>query len=416
LKVIQLNLSDIDGGAARAAYRTHQALRQAGVDSRMWVDSAVSGDWTVEGPATALRKSLLKFRPMFTAALYKPLFKTGNPIIHSPAILPSGRLGSLNGSDADLLHLHWVQGEMLSISEIGRLRKPTLWTLHDMWPFCGAEHYTEEFRWREGYEKGNRPRYESRLDLNRWTWRRKIKNWQNPIHIVTPSHWLANCVRESALMRNWPVSVIHNPIDTERWRPIERGMARDLMGLPADVPLLLFGAMGGSQDPRKGFDLLRRSLKHLQGESSAKGIELVVFGQHAPKSIPDLGFPVHYTGHLNDDLSLRSLYSAADALVVPSRQDNLPNTGVEANSCGTPVVAFDVGGFRDIVDNNETGYLAAPFDTEDLAEGIKWAVSNRDSKNLKSVTRRRAIEKFSYPVIARQYREIYEKVIEISCP
>ena len=228
MKVIQLNHSDINGGAARAAYRIHHALRQAGVDSRMWVDSATSGDWTVQGPATKLRKGLAKLRPTLGSSLFKPVFKTGNPIIHSPALLPSGRVDALNASDADVLHLHWVQGEMLSIAEIGRLCKPVVWTLHDMWAFCGAEHYTEEFRWREGYRKDNRPGYESGFDLNRWTWVRKRKHWARPMHIVTPSHWLAQCVRESALMRDWPVSVIPNPIDTERWQPLDQALAREI--------------------------------------------------------------------------------------------------------------------------------------------------------------------------------------------
>ena len=140
MRVIQLNQSDINGGAARAAYRIHHALRQAGVDSRMWVDSATSGDWTVQGPATKLRKGLSRLRPILGNSLFKPVFKTGNPIIHSPAFLPSGRVDALYASDAEVLHLHWVQGEMLSIAEIGRLRKPVVWTLHDMWAFCGAEH------------------------------------------------------------------------------------------------------------------------------------------------------------------------------------------------------------------------------------------------------------------------------------
>jgi glycosyltransferase involved in cell wall biosynthesis len=410
LKLILLNHSDIIGGAGRAAYRIHHALRQAGVDSWMWVDSATSGDWTVQGPATKLRKGLVKLRPILGSGVFKPAFKTGNPIIHSPAILPSGRVNALNNSDADVLHLHWVQGEMLSIAEIGRLRKPVVWTLHDIWAFCGAEHYTEEFRWREGYRKDNRPSYESGVDLNRWTWQRKRKHWQRPMNIVTPSHWLAQCVRESALMRDWPVSVIPNPIDTERWQPLEQSLARELLGLPKDVPLLLFGAIGGGQDPRKGFDLLQAALQHLRGEIPE--LQLVVFGQLRPKDPPDLGFPIHYTGHLHDDLSLRALYSAADVFVLPSRQDNLPNTGVEALVCGTPVVAFNTCGLPDIVKHHETGYLAKAFDVEDLAKGLQLLLTNRAlARQLGAQARLFAVNHFSNSVVAGQYRDIYQTVL-----
>lgn len=408
MKVIQLNHSDINGGAARAAYRIHHALRKAGLDSNMQVDAATSGDWSVHGPTTKLGRGLAKLRPPL-ASLYQLFFRTSNPIIHSPAIVPTGRVGALNNSDADVLHLHWVQGEMLSIADIGRLRKPVVWTLHDMWAFCGAEHYTEEFRWREGYRKDNRPCYESGFDLNRWTWERKRKHWQRPMYIVTPSHWLAQCVRESALMRDWPVNVIPNPIDTERWQPLDQALARELLGLPKDVPLLLFGAIGGSQDPRKGFDLLQAALQHLRGEIPE--LQLVVFGQLLPKDPLDLGFPIHYTGHLHDDLSLRALYSAADAFVLPSRQDNLPNTGVESLACGTPVVGFDTCGLPDIVEHQRTGYLAKAFDVEDLALGITRTLKLADQRELSLNARQRAIKLFSMQCVAKQYKYMYEEAL-----
>lgn len=406
MKIIQLNYSDINGGAARASFRIHHALRLRGVNSRMLVDSATSGDWTVQGPATRLDKGLAKIRPTLGSSMFKAVFQTQNRIVHSPAILPSGRVEALNNSDADVLHLHWVQGEMLSIEEIGRLRKPVVWTLHDMWAFCGAEHYTEEFRWRDGYYKNNRPGYENGFDLNRWTWQRKRKHWQRSMHIVTPSNWLAQCVRESALMRDWPVSVIPNPIDTGRWEPLEQSLARELLYLPKFVPLLLFGAMGGGTDPRKGFELLQTALKHLRGEIPE--LQLMVFGQLRPKDPPELGFPIHYTGHLHDELSLRALYSAADVFVLPSRQDNLPNTGVESLACGTPVVAFNTCGLPDIVTHKETGYLAKAFDAEDLARGIVWVLENASMVKLREKARAEAVNRFSYSTVSGHYKTVYE--------
>jgi len=411
LSAIHLNHSDISGGAARAAYRIHYALRGADVDSQMWVDVATSGDWTVVGPATKVSKGLSRVRPILGSIVFKPFFKTKNPIIHSPAILLSGRVGKLNNSHGDVLHLHWVQGDMLSVADMGQLRKPVVWTLHDMWAFCGAEHYTEDYRWRDGYVKRNRPTYESGFDLNRWTWQRKRKHWQRPMHIVTPSRWLAQCVRESDLMRGWPVTVVPNCLDTNKWKPLAKGLARDLLGLPKGVPLLLFGAMGGGNDPRKGFDLLLQALQHLRGE--LKELELVVFGQLAPKSPPDLGFPIHYTGHLHDDLSLRALYSAADVMLIPSRQDNLPNTGLESLACGTPVVAFDVCGLPDIVQHQHTGYLAKPFEPEDLARGIQWVLADSDRYNtLCQQARAFAVKQFANAIVAPQYKAVYESAIK----
>ena len=409
LRVVQLNYSDISSGAARAAHRIHHSVRAAGMDSTMMVNLSKLGDWTVEGPRTLLRKAITRLRPLGAIVIHA-LLRTENPINHSSAILPSSWPKRLNGSDVDVVHFHWVAGEMLSIRDIGRLKKPVVWTLHDMWAFCGAEHYAWDERWRQGYRSNNRPRHESGFDINRWTWERKYKHWQRPMHIVTPSSWLADCVRESALMCGWPVTVVPNPIDTDGWRPLDQPLARALLGLPSDVPLLLFGAMGGGAEYRKGFDLLLDSLAQLRGE--LKDFHLAVFGQLEPRQPPDLGFPIHYTGHLHDDLSLRALYSAADVLVIPSRQDNLPNTGVEAHACGTPVVAFKTGGLPDIVDHQRTGYLAHAFDNEDLAAGIRWVLLA--GGGLRENARQRALERFAYPVVAEQYRKAYEGALTTS--
>ncbi|BDD86891.1 glycosyl transferase [Desulfofustis limnaeus] len=373
----------------------------------MMVNVSLLDDWTVQGPDSQLAKVMTQLRPK-VAKLVRRLLRTDNPVLHSPAILPSSWPKRLNASDADVLHLHWITHEMLSIVDVGQLNKPIVWTLHDMWPFCGAEHYTNDIRWREGYLKNNRPRNESGFDLNRWTWVRKKKHWLYPMQIITPSNWLADCVRDSILMANWQVNVIENPIDTDRWKPIDKALARNLLGLPQDKTLVMFGAMGGGSDLRKGFDLLINALAQLR-EDEVK-FQLVIFGQSPPEKFPDLGFSIHYISHLHDDLSLQVLYCASDLLVIPSRQDNLPNTGVEAHACGTPVVAFNIGGLSDIVDHKRTGYLAEAFEVDDLARGIKWVLDNAKTIGFSENARDKAIAKFSYPVVAQKYKEIYKIV------
>ena len=408
MKVLQLNHSDINGGAARASYRIHHALRDIGIDSQMLVNLAASGDWSVQGPTSLWGKTISRIRPQLVTPLRK-LLSTGNPIIHSPALVPSRWSKRLNTSDADVVHLHWVQGEMLSIADIGRICKPIIWTLHDMWAFCGAEHVTPDYRWRDGYRVDNRPVHESGFDLNRYTWQRKRKHWSRPLQVVCPSQWLADCVRTSALMGEWPVAVVPNPIDTDRWKPIDQRLARQLLDLPQDCPLLIFGAMGGGQDPNKGFDLLLAALAHLRSEPSLQTLQLVVFGQLAPQSPPQLGFPVNYIGHLHDDLTLRALYSAADAFVLPSRQENLPNTGLEAHACGTPVVAFNTGGLPDIVDDRVTGVLAEPYEPASLAAAIRWVLDDSQRcRDMGAEARKRAELLWAPARVAGMYREVYE--------
>tara|TARA_A100001011_G_C14279977_1_gene831127 strand:- start:885 stop:2120 length:1236 start_codon:yes stop_codon:yes gene_type:complete len=411
MKIIHLTYAD-SGGAHNAVHRIHQALQKKNIDSKLWVNRSSLNDSTVK-PVNRINKLVNDFRRhLIKSSLVKTL-KTKNKIIHSPSILPSRWVKQINVSDADIIHLHWVQDEMLSIKDISMIKKPIVWTLHDMWAFCGAEHYANNSRWREGYNSNNRPNYESGFDLNLWTWQRKKKYWKKPIRIVTPSRWLANCVSESKLMSNWPVQTIPNPIDTDIWKPMDKKFAREEFNFPLDVSLILFGAMGGGKDPRKGFDLLLKSLKNLKNVLKTKKLELVVFGQNKIKSQIDIGFPIHYIGHLQNNLRLKAAYNAANVMIVPSRQDNLPSTAIEAQACGTPVVSFNVGGLTDIIIHQKTGYLAKKFDTNDLANGIRWVLDKQeDSKKLNYNSRERAIEKFSETKISDDYLNIYKKLLD----
>ncbi len=378
----------------------------------MLVNLYASGDWTVQGPSSQWGKVFCRVRPQLSIPLRK-LLRTGNPIIHSPSVVPSLWPKRINASTADVVHLHWVQHEMLSITDIGRIRKPLVWTLHDMWAFCGAEHVTTDHRWRDGYRLSNRPAHESGFDLNRYIWQRKCKHWRRPIHIVCPSQWLADCVRSSALMGTWPVAVVPNPIDTDHWQPIDQRVARQLLGLPQDCQLLLFGALGGGNDPHKGFDLFLSSLAHLRTQHNLQKLQVVVFGQRSPQSPLQLGFPVHYTGHLHDDLSLNVAYSASDVMVIPSRQDNLPNTGLEAHACGIPVVAFNTGGLSDIIADRVTGALAEPFEPASLAAAIHWVLEDSQRhQSLRRAARKRAELLWNPLRVAALYADIYQQAID----
>ena len=174
----------------------------------------------------------------------------------------------------------------------------------------------------------------------------------------------------------------------------------------------MFGAEGGAKDPRKGFDLIQDSLKNIANNKLNKKIELLIFGESKPKKPFDFGLPVHYAGILNDDLSLQLAYSAADVMLVPSRQDNLPNTGVEAQSCGLPVVAFNVGGLPDIVKHKQTGYLANAYDVVDFVKGISWVLDNKDTVELSKKARKHAVNQFSEDKIANDYIKFYTQVLE----
>ncbi|WP_429051450.1 glycosyltransferase [Aeromonas veronii] len=406
MRVLHICYSDLDGGAARAAFRLHQAQRSQGLDSHMLVINKCSDD-----PFVHTISGMRQLRIKLASALSRLLLrcqKTPNPVHHSLNLFPSGLLREIDKLVPDVVNLHWLGGEMLSVGEIGRIRQPVVWTLHDMWAFSGAEHYDDDKpsqRYQMGYHRESRHEQHGGLDLDRWTYLRKQKAWAGKsFQIVTPSHWLADCVRQSTLFAGLPVSVVSNCIDHNVYRPLPRELARDALGLPQEKQLLLFGAMSSTSDPRKGYHLLIPALQKLKVEGKAEQIELVVFGASRGDAEQVTGIKTHYMGRLHDDISLCLLYNAADIFVAPSLQDNLPNTLVESLACGTPCVAFDIGGMRDLISDFSMGEICSVTSSAALASGIALQCakkSTRDDVKYKSELFR------AYAPIVERYHSLY---------
>ena len=415
LRVLHVNTSDQDGGAARAAYRIHLAQRSIGIDSHMLVLQRREAAHHIWQPLSRVARAKYRAKRSLSARLLARQSTPTNPVIHSLNWFSSGLGDWINRSEFDVVNLHWLGGEMLSIEEIGRISKPVCWTMHDMWPISGAEHYDDlEYpgRYRSEYTAGNRPAPYGGPDLDAWVWRRKRKAWaRRPLHLVSPSRWLVRCATESALMSEQSCCVIPNCVDTDIFKPMDRGLARAILNLDADKRYIMFGATASTSDLRKGFHLLQPAL---QGLAAVPGIasdtELLVFGAQAPEHQSDLGLPVHYLGTFHDDLSLAVLYSAADVFAAPSMQDNLPNTLVESLACGTPCVAFSVGGMPDLVEPGVTGYLAEPGKPESFMLGLLEALQQRPLQ--REAARNKALRTYAAPSTAHSYKRLYESVFQ----
>ncbi len=306
---------------------------------------------------------------------------------------------------------------MLSVSQIGNLvarDRPMAWVLHDTWAFCGAEHYPNgdaDTRFADGYWANNRPHSERGLDLNRMTWQRKRKHWRQPIHLIAPSRWMARQVRRSALMGDWPVTVIPNPLDTPWWGAISREEARQRLGISTKSRVIIFGAIGGDSDPRKGADLFRAALPKVAGhltETSERPIQLVMFGGHSSTNRFD-GIDVRSVGALDDE-GLRLHYSAADVMVVPSRQEAFGQTASESLACGTPVAAFAVGGLTDVIEDRVTGRLVSPYSTDALAEGIAWCIEDPHHQFRMSEAARRSAKQWDLVEIGEVFAKTLAKI------
>lgn len=398
--------SDLRGGAARAAYRQHRALVDADVDSTLLVREKQSDDDSVREVPHSDSEVVRRLRARVERDVAR-LQQTPNPNPHSANVLPTKMAHLL---DADIVNLHWIGSGAMSSGDIARVLPPVVMTLHDMWAFSGAEHYGPDgpdARWTSAYERDNRPPGHKGLDVDRYVWHRKRK-WTSRATIVSPSRWLDDCVARSELLGDRPRHLIPYAIDLETFRP-SRPSSRLVPGVPEGSSVILFAAIGGSSDPRKGFDLLEAALRRINRESTV----CVVMGQEEPALPPDVGLPLLWTGHLDEDQQLVELYNSADVVVVPSRQDNLPQTATEAQSCGTPVVAFRVGGLPDAVVHDRTGYLAEPFDTSDLAAGIDWVLDDEERRaHLGRAARARAVSLWEPSRIAGQYIDVYAEVIE----
>jgi len=416
VNLLMLNTYDSRGGAAIATHRLHQGLRSVGVDSHLMVLNKYTDDSTVIEPKrqTGLEK-VFSFIYKRREARYTNLCYVKEKRLFSPARCPDNLARRVAEFKPELVHLFWVNSGFMKIETLKQLRKPIVWTLHDMWPFTGGCHYDDECR-RFQQSCGKCPILSSvnDHDLSRHIWERKRKSWRNvPIVVVATSHWLADMARSSSLFKDQQIEVIPNGIDTDKYKPLDKRAARDAYGLPQDKKLVLFSAFSATTDKRKGNHFLMPALNKMALAGWGERTELVIIGASAPENPPDLGMKVHYMGNLHDEISQVLLYSAADVTVAPSMQENLSNTVMESLSCGTPVVAFNIGGMPDMIDHQSSGYLAKPFESDDLAAGIMWVLENKARHSmLAQHARQTVVERYTLKAVANRYLALYQSILK----
>lgn len=417
MKIVMLNTSDRKGGAAVAAYRLREALVANGVETTMIVRDKTTEDPDIISINTGWRRRQInRFRFLWERLMIfcrngftrKELFAvsiadTGTDISRLPAV-----------READVIHLHWINQGFLSLKDIRKLLalgKPVVWTLHDMWPVTGICHHA----WECGKYKetcGACPFLHStkRRDLSTRVQRKKAEVYHSGLHLIPVSEWLAGKCRESALGKSLPVTRIPNSIDTELFSPGDRSEAREKLGLPSDKKILLMGA-ARIDDPVKGFPLLKEILTVLPPEIQKEGL-LVLFGELKEVRLQDegLALPFLHLGTVSDPGILADLYRAADATLSTSHYETFGQTLSEALSCGCPVVSFDNGGQKDIVDHRKNGYLARYADVRDFARGIEWILCHPEPAALAENARKKVFDTFAVEKVAAQYIRLYESL------
>jgi len=408
--ILLLSTRDTQGGAARAAFRLHQGLLMEGCDSRMLVqyqDSDTDGVISNQGFWPQMSSWIRSYMDVIPLQFYPNRTQSD----FSPQSIIDPYLKKINHINPNVVNLHWISGGFLRLETLSRIQRPLVWTLHDMMAFTGGCHYNEDC---ENYLErcGNCPQLGSRKqrDLSLKGWQRKERLYPKlNLTVVTPSAWLAEKARRSPLLRDKRVEVIPNGLDLEVFQPRDKYTARELLNLPQDKKLILFGAQQAARS-RKGGDLLQETVEELADMKGTENYEIVLFG----KGISDLSydFPVHQLGLLRDQLSLNLLYAAADVFVAPSRQDNLPNTIMEALASGTPCAGFKIGGVPEMIDHEVTGFIAKPFDTGGLALGLKWILEDEGRwLDLSKDARDKAVRKYDQKLQTRRYLDLYQELI-----
>lgn len=298
---------------------------------------------------------------------------------------------------ADIIHLHWVANFLDYSSFFKHCRKPIVWTLHDLNPFIGGFHY-------EGDYYNNIDEYKLLDAKIRMTKHKALSHVQN-LQVISPSEWMRDIAQNRSLFDRFEHVHIPNGINLELYQPLDKASARKKLGLPTDKKILIFLAENIA-NKRKGFDLLSKALKFVDANNSL----VLLVGNHHNTS---LDFPHRKFDYVESDSKLAEIYACADACVVPSLEDNLPNTMLEALACGVPVVAFDTGGIPEMVVPYETGLLASEKNHEMLGEKINELLNNpKLCDKLAQNARTKAIQKFSLEQQTTRYIEVYEHILQ----
>jgi len=404
MKVLQINQSDIAGGAAIAGYRLHQGLLAQGINSRLLVGNSKTSDERVETlPARyRLENQLVRFTS-----------RLGLNCIHHVNSFEIPKHSFYQ--QAELINFHNLHCTRFSYLAIPKLtaNKPAIFTLHDMWSFTGHCAYSFDCqRWQTGCGKCPYPDTYPRIRRDNTALEWKLKDWvyrRSNLTIVTPSRWLAEQAQQS-LLKRFAIHHIPNGIDTDAYQPLDQQLCRKVLGISHHKNVLMFGAQS-LKDPRKGGDLLLEALALLPESLKAETL-LLTIGSGGEVIAKTVGMPHLSLDYVGSDRLKSVAYSAADLFLFPTRADNLPLVLQESLACGTPMVSFKVGGVPDLVRPNRTGYLAEAENPQEFCQGVMQLLEDAPLRQQMSANCRAiALEEYPLELQAKRYIELYQTIL-----
>lgn len=421
MRVVIVNSFDKKGGAAIAAFRLHNALnKHEKVHCNMLVQEKSSDLETIQTTTQSKWKKWLNFYRFAKERLIFTFYEKDKSIRFAFSLANTGEDISRNPliKKADIIHIHWVYFGFLSLKSLKKLfalNKPIVWTFHDMWGFTGGCHYAGDCRnFRTECHDCPFLKKPGKNDLsNRIFYKKKNIYKKANLSIVTCSAWLKEQVKSSALLKEFNVQNIPNPIDLQNtFVKKNKTEARRRLGLNLEKKLILFGAMNIA-DKRKGFTFFGQALQILLSQKR-DDFELVIYGKSSQEMLSKIPFKVNNVGMINSASKMVDVYNASDMFVIPSLEDNLPNTIVEAHACGLPVVGFATCGVNEMIVHKENGYLANYLSADSLAEGIRFILETNDYETLSNNSRRFAEQNYAEKKVSEQYYNLYSTLLEKS--
>jgi glycosyltransferase involved in cell wall biosynthesis len=415
VKITHLSHSDSKGGAANFVSRVIEAVDHVGVENELIASNVNVKTDNVHVLSKSGNKSLNFLKAKTSQTLdskLRLLERTNHKTYKSPNLIGALCAKNLDKLDNDVFNLHWINGGLISIRQIGKLNKPIVWTMLDMWPFLGSEHYlmeTDPIRFINGYNKHNRAPGDQGLDICKISWNLKLKYF-NEINLISPSRWLANQASSSVIFRDHRIEIIPPPIDTLKYLPVNKKTAQ--LKFKVSEQSFVIGFLGGTAD-RKGWKFVKELCESRDLNPKWKfllgGSAIANYSNY--KEITGTAI---LAGNIKMISDLVSFYSSIDVLLVPSIAEAYGLVAQEAQACGVPVIVFSDTGAEDTVIDGMTGFIVKDRSAKGLSLAIQRLSSMADEqRNKMSITsRNRAEQEWNYKIIGDKYFNFYNFAID----
>jgi len=307
--------------------------------------------------------------------------------------------------EKNILHVHWIGNEAISLDYLIKTKRPILWTMHDMWAITSTEHFLDNPKLKKYTLKNCNKNFIKKSIFYK---KKKLFKKKN-IHLIANSKWLEKFAKKSELTKNLKINTIYNPIETDQWIRKNKVDCKNKLNLSLKKDYILFGAHGGLKNPRKGGDLLLEIIKKIDLINTKNELEIIILGTDKTYIRTINGIKFNFR-KLEKNIGRQLMYhSAVNLTVATSKAESLPQFTVETILCNNPVVSFDIGGNNEIIKHKFNGYLARTYDTADFARGINFCLNNINQKKLLS-TNKKIRKMFDPKLVLKRYSNILKAI------